>query len=653
MTPRKVTPPAQQHDELTREWLEVDGRGGYASSSVSGVRTRRYHALVMPALTPPTGRVVLLNGLDAWIETPKGNLYLFPQCYESCGVTDDNTRTITSFTWDPWPQWELALPMGIVARQELFVSRETGLTVIEWKIEGAPEGSKFRVRPFLSGRDYHALHHEHRAFHFDAMRDNKWVNWQPYANLPAAGVLCDGTYVHDPTWYRDFLYLEERRRGLDETEDLGSPGCFEWENANQTIWMVLGSSRDTRPMRDKTDPRALGEELAAKERKRRSAITGPLHKAADSYIVERGKGKTIIAGYPWFTDWGRDTFIAMRGLCIAGGRLDDARAILLEWAGAVSEGMLPNRFGDEGDVPEFNAVDASLWYGVAVRDYLLACERAHITVPQSERDTMASAVTQILEGYKNGTRHKIHMDTDGLIAAGEPGVQLTWMDAKVGTWVVTPRIGKPVEIQALWYNALKTGEMFDAKWGGIAAKAKDSFTKRFWDSSRAYLLDIVDVDHIAGKDDPTFRPNQIFAVGGLPFSLVTDEIARTVVDAVEARLCTPLGLRSLDPADPAYCPHFKGGIMERDGAYHQGTVWPWLIGPFVEAWVRARGNTDEAKQETRTRFIAPLDAHLTEAGVGHISEITDGDPPFTPAGCPFQAWSVAEVLRLKEQLLTP
>lgn len=645
--------PVVQHNELTREWLESDGRGGYASCSVSGVRTRRYHALVMPALTPPTGRLVLLNGFDAWIETPQGKVYLFPQCYASCGVTAENSHNITSFKCDPWPQWELALPMGILARQSLFVSRETGLTVINWKIEGAPRGSKFRVRPFLSGRDYHSLHKENAAFQFGAACDNRWTVWQPYSPLPSVSALSDGVYVHEPCWYKDFLYLEERNRGLDDTEDLASPGFFEWDTDGRCGYMILGSSRDSAPFRQKSDARRFGEELATTERKRRASFASALHRAADSYIVERGNGNTIIAGYPWFTDWGRDTFIALRGLCIAGGRLDDARAILLEWADAVSEGMLPNRFADNGDSPEFNSVDASLWYCVAVRDYLIACDCARIAVPETERTALATAVGQILEGYRNGTRHKIHMDADCLIAAGESGVQLTWMDAKVGDWVVTPRIGKPVEIQALWYNALKTGEMFDSRWATLAARAKDSFMNRFWDSKRGYLLDVADADHIGGKDDPSFRPNQVFAIGGLPFSLVSPEIAGKVVDAVESRLFTPLGLRSLDPADSAYRGQYKGGINERDGAYHQGTVWPWLVGPFVEAWVRTRGNTEDAKREARNRFIAPLESHLAEAGVGHISEIADGNMPFAPAGCPFQAWSVGEILRLTETVLRP
>ena len=352
-----------------------------------------------------------------------------------------------------------------------------------------------------------------------------------------------------------------------------------------------------------------------------------------------------MAGYPWFTDWGRDTFIALRGLCLATGRLDDAREILLEWAGAVSEGMLPNRFPDRGEEPEYNSVDASLWYVVAVHDYLAAASGRR-RVSGADRTALTRAVEAILEGYSRGTRYGIRADTDGLLAAGVPGVQLTWMDAKVGDRVVTPRIGKPVEVQALWINALKIGARLSPRPGGMAEKAAASFAARFWNAKGGSLYDVVDCDHVPGTADPRFRPNQIFAVGGLPFALLEGERARRVVDAVEARLWTPLGLRSLAPDDPAYAGRYVGGVAERDGAYHQGTVWPWLVGPFVEAWVRVRGGTAAAKQEARERFLDPLLARMDAAGLGHISEIADGDPPHTPRGCPFQAWSVGEALRL-------
>jgi predicted glycogen debranching enzyme len=353
---------------------------------------------------------------------------------------------------------------------------------------------------------------------------------------------------------------------------------------------------------------------------------------------------------PWFTDWGRDTFISLRGLCLAGGRLDDARAILLQWAGTVSEGMLPNRFTDEADQPEFNAVDASLWFVIAAGEFLDAMKAARRRVPPAEVKKLQRAVDAILAGYAAGTRYGIRLDSDCLLAAGVPGVQLTWMDAKAGDWVVTPRIGKPVEVQALWLNALHTAARFTDRWAEPLARGRDSFRSRFWNQSGGCLYDVVDVNHERGTADAAFRPNQLFAVGGLPMALVEGERAKLVVDAVATRLWTPMGPRTLDPAAHEYAPRYVGDRLARDGAYHQGTAWPWLAGPFVEAWVRSRGNTAAARREARAKFLKPLLESMVHAGLGHITEVADAEPPHIPRGCPFQAWSVAEALRLQEML---
>jgi predicted glycogen debranching enzyme len=313
--------------------------------------------------------------------------------------------------------------------------------------------------------------------------------------------------------------------------------------------------------------------------------------------------------------------------------------------------MLPNRFPDRGDAPEFNAVDAALWYVVAVHEYVAAMAADGALVPNEDHGRLRAAVDAILVGYAEGTRFGIRCDADGLLAAGEPGVQLTWMDAKVGDWVVTPRIGKPVEVQALWLNALHIGSRFSERWQERFARGHASFMARFWNEEAGGLFDVIDCDHRAGTVDAAFRPNQIFAVGGLPLVLLEGERARRLVDTVVARLWTPLGLRSLAPGEPDYQGRYEGGVRERDGAYHQGTAWPWLLGAFVEAWVRVRGGTAEAKRSARERFLAPLWRHLDEAGLGHVAEIADGDPPHMPRGCPFQAWSVGEALRLDRVVL--
>jgi predicted glycogen debranching enzyme len=310
--------------------------------------------------------------------------------------------------------------------------------------------------------------------------------------------------------------------------------------------------------------------------------------------------------------------------------------------------MLPNRFPDHGETPEFNSVDASLWYAIASHEFL---QVASGTCTAEQISRIEAAIEAILDGYSNGTRFGIRLAESGLLACGVPGVQLTWMDAKVGDWVVTPRIGKPVEIQALWLNALWIGAQRSPRWRALFERGRQTFRSRFWNEARHCLFDVIDCDHRQGHDDARLRPNQIFAVGGLPLCLLDEEPARAVVEAVENSLLTPMGLRSLGPGEPGYCARYEGGVVRRDGSYHQGTVWPWLMGAFVEAWVRVRGNSPSAREEARNRFLPPLYDHLKEAGLGHLSEIADGDAPHRPRGCPFQAWSLGELLRLERVVL--
>jgi predicted glycogen debranching enzyme len=315
--------------------------------------------------------------------------------------------------------------------------------------------------------------------------------------------------------------------------------------------------------------------------------------------------------------------------------------------------MVPNRFPDASEQPEYNAVDASLWYVITAYELVQAARADGIALAAAEQQRLQHAISQIVVGYRAGTRFGIRMDADGLLAAGVPGVQLTWMDAKVGDWVVTPRIGKPVEVQALWLNALRIAGSSWPEYCALYRHALASFQLRFWNEAAGCLYDVVDVDHVAGRNDPAVRPNQILAVGGLPYQVLVEPYARRVVDMVERRLLTPLGLRSLAPGEPGYAPHYGGGVPERDGAYHQGTAWPWLIGPFVEAWLRVRGDTAEAKREADQRFLSPLRDHLGVAGLGHVSEIADGDAPHRPGGCPFQAWSLGELLRASRLVEVP
>jgi predicted glycogen debranching enzyme len=630
-------------DERT-EWLEADGLGGFASGTTSGIRTRRYHALLLSATTPPTGRMVLVNGLDAWIERDgRPPEYLTRQRYAPDVVAPEDGVELERFEANPWPTWRWRLADGTRIEQELFVPRGLSLVALRWRVTAGRREGVLAVRPFLSGRDSHATHHENGAFRFDAEREGALLTWRPYPGVPGISALTDGRYQPDAQWYRGFVHAEERARGLDHVEDLAAPGVFRWDLASGDAVLML-SVAGTLPSEAVAAPTYA--RLGRAERARRERAGSPLELAAEAYLVRRGEGRTIVAGYPWFTDWGRDTFIALRGLCLATGRLAEARSILLEWAGHVSEGMLPNRFADQGDAPEYNTVDASLWYVIAVHDYLRAVEQRGRRVPARERRALAEAVQAILAGHVRGTRYGIRATEDGLLASGEPGVQLTWMDAKVGDWVVTPRTGKAVEIQALWLNALRAAEEFTPEYRSVWERGSRAFAERFWNAAVGGLYDVVDVDHVPGRVDPAIRPNQIFAAGGLPWPPLDGARARQVVDLVEARLWTPLGLRTLAPGSDGYRPRYEGGVLSRDGAYHQGTVWPWLLGPFVDAWVRVRGGGAAVRREARGRFLAPILEHLRSAGLGHVSEIADAEAPHEPRGCPFQAWSVAEVLRL-------
>ena len=633
------------------EWLEADGLGGFASGTTTGIRTRRYHALLLTATAPPAGRVVLVNGFDAWVATDRGNRFLSTQRYAPDVLHPDGSERLTKFELLPWPRWRFELFDNLAIEYELFVPHGESTIVLTWRLIGDPgTTAKLSVRPFLSGRDFHGTHHENNSFHFDPDLGREQVRWKPYGDMPAVVARSRGTYHHAPLWYRNFLYVEEQARGLDCLEDLASPGVFEWELLKESAVLIF--SAEGFADISGADCIEVANQLRILERARRQKAPSPLVAAAGSYLVRRGSGKTVIAGYPWFGDWGRDTFISLRGLFLATGDLKTARDILVEWAGVVSMGMLPNRFPDKGIEPEFNSVDASLWYVIAVFEYLRAAANEPDGKDSDVSAKLIQAVEAILSGYSTGTRFHIRADEDGLLSAGEPGVQLTWMDAKVNGHVVTPRIGKPVEIQALWINALWIGQSFSSEWLPLFTKASESFSNRFWNDAMDQLYDVVDVDHQRDTMDPLIRPNQIFSVGGLPLVLLPMERAQRVVNAVEAALYTPLGLRSLAPGEPGYVPHYGGDPWHRDNAYHQGTVWPWLIGPFVEAWVRVRGETTDVKRLARQRFFEPLQIHLDEAGLGHVSEIADAEPPYTPRGCPFQAWSLGEMLRLDRVVLS-
>ena len=638
-------------NDLPREWLETDGLGGFATGTEPGHRSRRYHALLCTALRPPVGRTVLVNGLDVWIEGNGAVDLLSTQVYDPGVINPDGYRGIESFTTEPWPTWRYRLKDGSTVEHELFMPRGRPLVALRWSLPSPDAKRTLCVRPLLSGRDYHQLQGSNEFFKFDADKAGESVRWRPYPDLPSIRAIGNGKYIHAPQWYYRFLYVEERRRGLDSVEDLASPGIFRFDFSEGEA-ILMFSAGDTEQGGSGIRARDRYTALYDVERRRRASFVSPLHRAADAYLVKRGRGQSIIAGYPWFSDWGRDAFVALRGLCLATGRYAEARDILLAWSGLVSEGMLPNRFTDVGGTAEYNSVDASLWYVVTAGDFLRRCHAQQPSLlAEPDRQAIEQAIEAILDGYARGTRFGIRLDDDGLIAAGEPGLQLTWMDAKIDNWVVTPRIGKPVEVQALWLNALRMSSRFEEKWSVAFRRGLAAFTSRFWNAHGGYLFDVVDVDHEPGTTSGEFRPNQLFAVGGLPEAVVPSSLAEQILAAAEERLWTPCGPRTLSPNHPDYRGECVGGVWERDSAYHQGTVWPWLAGAFIEGWVRIRGGSIEAKREARQRYFEPLMAQTEVLGIGHLPELADGDPPQRPRGCPFQAWSVGEALRLSLEVL--
>src|SRR5436309_6718821 len=506
----------------------------------------------------------------------------------------------------------------------MFMVHGQNTTVIQYRFSAEETRPiQLELRPLIAFRDYHALTHENDALERSVrLHREKLASVQPYPDHPVLYFAHDANDLYTQGyWYKNFEYALERERGLDSVEDLFNPLTFRFDMAGRDTATVIAST-------EILDVGSAGR-LRDQESKRRSEVAArapsedelvrTLTAAADQYIVSRGDRKTIIAGYPWFTDWGRDTMIALPGLTLATGRFDIARSILREFAKYVDRGMLPNRFPDAGEAPEYNTIDATLWYFEAVRA-LLQYTADYTFV----RDHLYAVMADIIDWHKRGTRYGIKMDTDGLIESSDPAVQLTWMDAKIGDWVVTPRNGKAVEIQALWYNALRTMEdiarkmgVFDEarKYSELAGQAQGSFNALFWNEEAACLYDC----RLDGQADATIRPNQILAVS-LAHSMLSKERAKAVVDAVERDLFTPYGLRSLSPADARYRGRYQGDSVARDSSYHQGPVWAWLLGPFVDAYLKVNGDKGQAQVR---EWLQLFSGHLTQAGLGHVSEISD------------------------------
>ena len=614
-----------------QEWLETDGRGGYAMGTTTLECTRKYHGYLVHARQAPVDRVMLVNRMDLCLI--QGNEHF-------------TVEQVESFTVAPSPTWTLRFSNGVLVQQQFILCRESMMSVLQWTVlEGEVEG-ELEVRPQLTGRDHHAQHYNNTVFDFTPVIEKNQVSWLPYSSLPTLYTVHTGEYYHSPLWTNGVHYEEEENRGYASHEDLASPGYFRM-NVQQSMQLALIADRTTAP----TEMPALATltDAVQAELTRRQQVGTALDRAAEDFIVSRGDGKSIIAGYPWFNDWGRDTMIALRGLGIARGEQTLCKDVLLTWAATLSQGMLPNCFVDQGQT-KYNSVDAALWFAINCYEYLNAPNEA-FPAKLPGRDELVKAVLTILEYFGQiGTRYGIIMDKDGLLKAGDMHTQLTWMDANVDGEPVTPRAGKSVEIQALWLNALWIGQQLDSKWAEPFKRGLASFNKVF-PLKKGYLADVVDIPE--GGIDTALRPNQLLAIGGLPCVLVSKEFARAMIDTIEKELWTPLGMRTLSKDSPDYSPVYFGDVHQRDEAYHQGTAWPWLSGPFIEAWLRVRDFSDEAIAEATTRFINPLMDHLSKAGINHIAEIADSEAPHIPRGCPFQAWSLSELIRIRHLIETP
>jgi predicted glycogen debranching enzyme len=641
-----------------REWLVTNGVGGFASGTVAGSATRRYHGLLVAALNPPGGRTFLAAGLDEIVGVGDQTYPLATHRWASGAVAPQGYLLIKNFRLDgAVPVW--TYQAGARIEKSIWMRHGENTTYIQYTLLESASPVTLELKALVNYRDFHASTHAGDwRMRIEAAENGVCVtafNGATPFYVKCTGAACEPQH----TWYRDVLFPRESERGLDDREDQLYAARFGAQlRQGQTLTVVFATEKNAN-----LDGAGARREELNRQRKilsaadtlmqSSSAEAAPpwvpqLVQATDQFLVKRPlpsqpAGRSIVAGYHWFSDWGRDTMIAMPGLALVTGRTDVAKQILLAFSRLVDGGMLPNNFPDAGGAPEYNTMDATLWYFEALRRYFAATQDL-FTVKK-----LFPTFAKIVSAHVKGTRYNIHVDpADGLLYGGGPGVQLTWMDAKIGDWVVTPRTGKPVEINALWINALEIMVEFAQKlvssgdiYAQLLQKAKSGFGK-FWNAQRNCCFDVLDSPSIG--NDSTMRPNQIFAVS-LRAGLLPSEQQKAVVDACASQLLTPFGLRSLAPREPGYTGIYSGGPRQRDAAYHQGTVWGWLLGPFALAHYRVYKDRAAA-----LGFLGPLARSLNSYGVGTLAEIFDGDAPHHPRGCIAQAWTVAEVLRSWKEL---
>ena len=643
-----------------KEWLITNGIGGFASGTVAGVRTRRYHGLLIAALHPPLGRVMLVSQLDEVLNHDGQIYHLSADHLASGAIQPQGYLNIERFYLDgSIPVWEFAVGNALLEKR-IWMQPGQNTTYIRYTSLRA-ESQPIQLTAFVhvNPRDYHGLTHASQdpSIHIDLVPHGLYLrSLESPSDFYVYGE--DATIEIRQEWHLNHYLAEEAKRGEGAIEDSLTAGTFRAELlAGGTLTIVASTQRD--PCMDAkivlAERQAYEEDLLAHANRiltggsPNAAALEQLVIAADQFISSRPsdvdpEGKTILAGFPWFSDWGRDAMISLPGLTLATGRPEIARSILRTFARYIDQGMLPNRFPDRGETPEYNTADATFWFFEAIRAYLAETDDLNLLVE------IYPLLQDIINWHLRGTRYQIHCDpSDGLIFAGEPTTQLTWMDVKIDGWAVTPRSGKPVEINALWYNALRS--MFEfavklksdsARYANLADRALAGFA-RFWNPQRNCLFDVLDGPE---GNDASMRPNQIIAAG-IHYTPLSIEQQKEVVDVCARNLLISFGLRSLGADEPGYIGKYHGDRWQRDIAYHQGTTWGWLIGPFISAYLQVYHNHTQA-----WRYLQPFFNHLSDHGLGSISEIFGGDPPFIPGGCIAQAWSVAEVLRVIREIQT-
>jgi predicted glycogen debranching enzyme len=629
------------------EWLVTNGLGGYACGTVALANTRRYHGFLVASLAPPVQRTLLVAKTDIRVKYLDLESDLTANEFAGGTISPQGFVHLESFAViDGMPTWHYAVADALV-ELKIFMAQGANTTYLSIELLRSSAPMQVTLKPYVTYRDHHSQGIGAQPFELEAAADQCSVRAFAGAR-PYRLMISQGQFTPTPTWYWKFRHREESQRGLDDAEDLFFPGSFSAVLSAQVATFLIATAESVAP------PTAI--EVIKANRADCKALTAPLPKSApawirtlaiasDQFIVRRGgptaAAASIIAGYPWFADWGRDTMISLPGLATILGRHDIASNILRTYAAFVDGGMLPNRFPDGGEAPEYNTADATLWLFHALDDYLQAKPDPKLL------SDLFPALTSIIHAHVDGTRFGIKVDaSDGLLHAGERGTQLTWMDAKHGDQVFTPRIGKPVEINALWLNALNVVVRYAGRvrnvndkrfYAALLERASCSFS-RFWNEQRGCLYDVIDVDAAQARDD-RMRPNQILAVS-LPYCVLPEPQMRSVVDRCGRDLLTSYGLRTLSPSDSGYIGSYAGGPAQRDAAYHMGTVWAWLLGPFTRAHYRVYGDARRAQA-----LLEPLAQHVSSACIGTVSEIFDGDAPHTARGCFAQAWSVAEILR--------